>query len=75
LINHGAEVNAIAKDGGTPLVLAASSGDAEIVRDLLTAGAAVTGRYVRSGETALVIAKRDGHDDVFRLLEEAGAQE
>jgi ankyrin repeat protein len=35
LLEHGADVNVTANDGSTALMLAASSGDSESVRDLL----------------------------------------
>jgi ankyrin repeat protein len=68
LIKSGADVSAAGKDGGTALMLAATSGDAEIVKELLSAGANVAGRYTSNGETALVLAKRAGHDDIAQLL-------
>jgi ankyrin repeat protein len=71
-IKSGADVNAADADGGTALMLAATSGDAEIVKELLSTGANISGRYKSSGETALALAKRAGHDDIAELL--AGAE-
>jgi RNA polymerase sigma factor (sigma-70 family) len=57
-----------------PLVLAASRGDAEMVRMLLARGAEVDGGCgCPNGETALWIASRCGHEDIAQALLAAGA--
>ena len=50
-------------------MLAAASGDAEIVRTLLEKGADVSGKYVQTGQTALTIAKEKGHKEIVDLLQ------
>ncbi len=59
-------------DGMTALARAAFSGNAEVVRRLLTRGADVNARG-RKGGTALMMAAHLGHADVVRLLLERGA--
>lgn len=68
LLEHGADVNATANDGATALMLAASSGDTKSVRALLDKGADPAGKYTRSGETALMLAKKNNHADIVDLL-------
>jgi len=68
LLEHGADVNATANDGATALMLAASSGDTASVRALVRKGADPSGRYIRTGETALMLAKKKNHDDIVNLL-------
>jgi len=73
LLNAGADVNASHGDGMTALHWAAESGDVEMVRTLLFAGAfpdAVT----RNGEyTPLHLASRAGHAEAVLALLEGGA--
>jgi ankyrin repeat protein len=75
LLGHGADVNAKANDGGTALMLAASSGDADLVKALLSRGADVSGKYVETRDTALMLAKNHGYDEIVQLLQTAGAKE
>jgi len=56
-----------AEDGSTALIAAARGNAAEVVRDLLAAGARPASR-TRGGETALGVAKKVGHEAVARLL-------
>jgi ankyrin repeat protein len=56
------------------LLLAASSGDSEIVRALLAKGADVSGKFTQNGKTALMLATEKGFTEVIRLLREAGAK-
>ena len=72
LIRHRADVNAIANDGSTSLMLAASSGDTESVRELLKWGANLSGKQRWTGETALSIANMKGYKDIVDLLIAAG---
>jgi ankyrin repeat protein len=74
LLEHGADVNVKANDGCTGLMLAASSGDSEIVRDLLSKGADVSARFTEPGKTALMLAKEKGYTEIIQLLEAAGAK-
>ena len=74
LLEHSADVNATANDGCTALMLA-SSGDSQIVRDLWSKGAYVSGRFTETGKTALMLAKEKGYTDIVQLLQAAGAKE
>ena len=74
LLGKGADVNVKARDGSTALMLAASSGDREIVRELLSKGADVSARFTETGKTALMLAKEKGYTDIVQLLEAAGAK-
>jgi ankyrin repeat protein len=74
LLEREADVNIKANDGCTALLLAASSGDSEITRTLLSKGADVTGEFTETGKTALMIAKEKGYTEIIRLLQAAGAK-
>jgi ankyrin repeat protein len=74
LLEHEADVNVRANDGSTALILAASSGDSEIVRNLLSKGADVSAKLTQTGKTALTLAKEKGYTDIVKLLESAGAK-
>jgi ankyrin repeat protein len=56
-------------------MLAASSGNTDLVKELLTRGADVSGKYAQTGQTALTLAKDNGHDDIVQLLQAAGAKQ
>lgn len=63
---------------GHRLMAAVTAGDAEAVRALLAEGVAVDEVYpivngFNDGHTALLVASRDGHTEIARLLLEAGA--
>jgi ankyrin repeat protein len=72
LLEHGADVNARARGGGTALTLAATGGDARIVRALLDRGAEVESESARPDTNALKLAVKYGHDEIVRLLKKAG---
>ncbi|MBP5212178.1 MAG: ankyrin repeat domain-containing protein, partial [Pyramidobacter sp.] len=66
-------VNARARDGSTPLMLAARTGDTQLVRSLLNGGAKVNARN-KKGTTALMNAAFFREDaEIARLLIAAGA--
>jgi ankyrin repeat protein len=73
LLAHGAQVNARASDGSTPLIAAAKAKDPLTVKILLAHGADVTARTVE-GETAMSIAAANGEGAIGALLREAGAR-
>lgn len=66
-------MNVTANDGSTALMLAASSGDSESVRDLLSKGADVSAKFTETGKTALMLAKEKGYTDIVQFLEAAGS--
>jgi len=68
LLDYGADVNAVAKDGATALILAASCGDEKIVRLLLDKGADVFASYVKTGKTAATLAAEKGYTAIVELL-------
>ena len=55
-------------------MLAASSGDSEIVQDLLNKGAEVTAKFTETGKTALMIANEKGYTDIVESLQSSGAK-
>jgi ankyrin repeat protein len=54
-------------------MMASGGGHPEIVKMLLRAGADVNMKAVE-GETALSVAKEEGHSEVVQLLKAAGAR-
>ena len=72
LLEQGADVNAAAQNGETPLYWALSNGHLEVSRLLLDNGADVE-TVARDGGTLLHLASRRGHPDFVRLLLENGA--
>ena len=70
LIRPGAYVNAVGKDGNTPLHLASLGGHTEIVKALIQAGADVNAVDVY-GKTALYYASCYGHAAIVKILVEA----
>jgi hypothetical protein len=78
LLAKGADVNATyqkgIKQGMTPLIIAVMSGNAAIVAALLENGADVNAKAA-FGATALRIAAMEKHQDIVRLLKQAGAKE
>lgn len=68
LLAAGADVNATAGGGFTPLHLAAGRGELPLVTRLLLRGAEVSMRTA-DGETPAAIARARGHEPVARFLE------
>ena len=84
LLDHDAHVNVIddadqdkvaagEHAGMTPLIYAARGGHAEIVRLLLARGADRRFRTA-DGDTAVDVARRNGHDNIVSLLGHASAE-
>ncbi len=75
LIGHGADVNAMndAWAEGSPLHMAAQSGNTEVARVLLRHGADVNARD-RDGHTPLFWARDYGYAETAELLEHAGGK-
>jgi ankyrin repeat protein len=59
--------------GGTPVMWAAAHGEAKVAARLIEMGADVNRTNPAHGETALMLAAREGSLDVMRLLLDAGA--
>ncbi|AFM25094.1 ankyrin repeat domain-containing protein [Desulfomonile tiedjei] len=74
LLDHGADVNAQATNGVTPLMKASCEGYDDLVRLYLEKGADVNIRNT-AGLTALTLAKMKGRDKIAEILIRHGAQE
>ena len=72
LLTAGADVNAVQRDGYTPLHAAAQHGDDELVELFLSAGADPAAR-IADGSTPADLAEAAGHPDVARRLREVAA--
>lgn len=68
----GADVNIADVNGNTPLMVAAASGDKDLVQLLLEKQAQVN-TYNNSGVTALIAASFNGRREIVQLLLEKGA--
>ena len=68
----GANPNAVEDTLLTPLMFAAMNGRADVVRVLLRRGGQINARD-ETGMTARDLAREAGHEEIIRLLKEAGA--
>jgi len=73
LLEHGADVNAQAKDGSTPLHEASRFGTAKTARLLLEHGASVEVKDAQ-GRTPIQVASTSRNAEVMELLLEHGAK-
>jgi ankyrin repeat protein len=73
LVKEGADVNSKDIYGGTPLMIAAGTGNLEIVRLLLDNGADINATRDGSDATALMNAVKGSNVEVVKLLIEKGA--
>jgi uncharacterized protein len=73
LLDSGADANTVDPTGETTLMTAAKVGDLESARVLLDGGAKVDIADPTFHQTALMIAVRDNHPEVVRLLVQRGA--
>lgn len=78
LIAQGADINYVARDGYTPLALAAMAGEFELVNLLLEHGANVNpkstpGSFAAGAPTALMLAARGGNPEIVSFLIDRGA--
>lgn len=71
LLNQGAEIDFVNKNGRTSLMRAASLGFLEVVRVLLEQGSANLFAKDRKGKTALDWARHGRHEDVWLYLNDA----
>jgi ankyrin repeat protein len=72
LIQKGVDLNAIDQDGNTPIIVASSIGNKDIVDLLLTHGADVNAGATQ-GWTALISASKAGWTDIAEMLISHGA--
>jgi beta-lactamase regulating signal transducer with metallopeptidase domain/ankyrin repeat protein len=85
LVGRGASVEAVVPGDENPLIHACEGGAPEVVQYLISKGANVNARVwadFGDGEktrgewrTPLVMARRNHHDDIVRILQRAGAKE
>ncbi|MEN6306613.1 MAG: ankyrin repeat domain-containing protein [Anaerohalosphaeraceae bacterium] len=77
LIQAGADVNVINKNGLTPLMVACGLGYTDIARLLLEVKADVTikARFFGKDYTPLSVAQQWNHPDIVKLLKDYGATE
>jgi ankyrin repeat protein len=67
LLAHGANALVVSDCGTTPLMGAASHGDARLVNELLTRGVDAK-RVGPGGVTALSLAIGGGHEEIARMI-------
>ena len=72
LIKAGADVNARDHYQRTPLMYAASAGSTEVVRELVKAGADLTAVSVEKQTALAFAAARPDHEELVKILREAG---
>ncbi|MGH2271295.1 ankyrin repeat domain-containing protein [Anaerohalosphaeraceae bacterium U12dextr] len=77
LVQAGADVNIVNKNGLTPLMVACGLGYTDIARLLLEAEADVTikARFFGKDYTPLSVAQQWNHPDIVTLLKDYGAKE
>jgi ankyrin repeat protein len=74
LIEEGADLNEkTAGFGFTPLMIAANRGDTDIIQALINKGADVNTKST-NGLTAMQLAENQGHNEIAKLLQTAGAK-
>jgi ankyrin repeat protein len=73
LLDAGADANAVLPEGETILMTAARSGNLLVLDALLAVGVELEGRDHFYGETALIWAAIENHDDAIELLTTHGA--
>jgi hypothetical protein len=68
LINAGAEVNTLDRNGNSPLMLAAQNDCVHTVAALLTLKDVLRNQTNALGDTAVILAAKFGHKDIFAML-------
>lgn len=74
LLAAGADASVADREGRTALMQASAENSVEIVEALLRAGNVDPNIKDHRGQSALAIARKQGHSRVIRLLKEAGAE-
>ncbi len=74
LLKLKVDVNKPGAEGKTPLIISASLGETELVRQLMDAGADVNLQNPQDGTTALMWAANTGAIETVRLLLDSGAR-
>jgi ankyrin repeat protein len=74
MLEQGADINKLTKEGETPLILAIKKGERLLVKRLVLYGADVN-KTGKTGDMPLAIAKTLGNDSIIRLLQQNGALE
>jgi ankyrin repeat protein len=73
LLRAGARVSVANQSGATPMLLAATNGNAAILERLIQAGADPNAPISETGNTALMMAARTGKADAAKVLLDHGA--
>jgi len=73
LLDAGADANAVDPANETPLMAAARVGNLDAVRVVLEHGATIETKDAQFEQTALMVAVRENHPQVVKLLVELGA--
>ena len=74
LLRAGADVNAARFYNETPLMVAAASGNADVIKALVAHGAKIEEAEARRGQNALMWAAAEGNSDAVAALLKAGAK-
>lgn len=74
MLEQGADINHLTKEGETPLILAIKKGGRLLVKRLVLYGADVN-KPGKAGDMPLAIAKTRDNDSIIRLLQQNGARE
>jgi ankyrin repeat protein len=74
LLKAGARASTANQSGATPMLLAATNGNATILERLIAAGADPNAPVSETGDTALMMAARTGKLDAVRVLLDHGAK-
>ena len=68
LLQAGADVNQVQKDGSTPLTIACERGRTDVVKMLLAHDGVDVNQANKNGWTPLNIANHNGHAEVVKML-------
>jgi len=75
ILDNGANINSQDRNGMSSLMFAAKNGDTEMVRLLLNYNPDLNLNEFNTGNTAILLAKKNNHREVVELLKKAGATE